>query len=561
METDQPHTQASPTDIINTLHLRIALLVAIGWTFLGSASCHRADSPDTEQWSSDVLSAIEQTSAIPDLSDLRAALTSGDMTSEQAVEMYLRRIELLDGSGPRLRSVIAINPHSLEQAKESDERRLAGATLGPLDGVPVLIKDNIETRDPMPTTAGSSALLNNFSEEDSPVIAKLRSSGAIILGKTNLSQWANFRSTHSISGWSSVGGQVKNPHILDRSPCGSSSGSAVAISARLAPLALGTETNGSIICPAHVNGIVGFKPTVGLLPTDGIVPISKSQDTAGPMTRTVGDAMMLMDALTGSNRFSQAAPVTMKELRIGVLRFAQGDNRYIKQQFDEALIKLSLAGATLVDIDAFQISDADYWRNELFVLEIEFADSLNRFLRDRADRLPVDSLDTLIDFNLDHRETELALFDQEHFVSATKRPAAGSAPHKLAVEAIKAASGQNGIDQLLNNANVDVLVAPSGPLAPPIDLINGDVWPAWVGAGYLAAIAGYPHLTLPMGVVKGLPLGISVMGAENTDSLVLTTGKAIEQVLRPATVPRFTKSATKQAENIAAVEGTGTSVK
>ena len=175
--------------------------------------------------------------------------------------------------------------------------------------------------------------------------------------------------------------------------------------------------------------------------------------------------------------------------------------------------------------------------------------------------MPVDSLDTLIDFNLDHRETELALFDQEHFVSATKRPAAGSAPHKLAVEAIKAASGQNGIDQLLNNANVDVLVAPSGPLAPPIDLINGDVWPAWVGAGYLAAIAGYPHLTLPMGVVKGLPLGISVMGAENTDSLVLTTGKAIEQVLRPATVPRFTKSATKQAENIAAVEGTGTSVK
>ena len=279
------------------------------------------------------------------------------------------------------------------------------------------------------------------------------------------------------------------------------------------------------------------------------------------MTRTVGDAMMLMDVLTGNNRFSQAAPVTMKELRIGVLRFAQGDNRYIKQQFDEALLKLSIAGATLVDIDAFQISDADYWRNELFVLEIEFADSLNRFLRDRADRLPVDSLETLIDFNLDHRETELALFDQEHFVSATKRPAAGSAPHKLAVEAIKAASGQNGIDQLLNDANVDVLVAPSGPLAPPIDLINGDVWPAWVGAGYLAAIAGYPHLTLPMGVVKGLPLGISVMGAKNTDSLVLTTGKAIEQVVRPTTVPRFSKSASKQAENIAAVEGTGTSVK
>ena len=279
------------------------------------------------------------------------------------------------------------------------------------------------------------------------------------------------------------------------------------------------------------------------------------------MTRTVGDTMMLMDVLTGSNRFSQAAPVTMKELRIGVLRFAQGDNRYIKQQFDEALIKLSIAGATLVDIDAFQISDADYWRNELFVLEVEFADSLNRFLRDRAERLPVDSLETLIDFNLDHRETELALFDQEHFVSAATRPAAGSAPHKLAIEAIKAASGQNGIDQLLNDANVDVLVAPSGPLAPPIDLINGDVWPAWVGAGYLAAIAGYPHLTMPMGVVKGLPLGISVMGAKNTDSLVLTTAKAIEQVVSPTTVPQFSKSASEQTENIAAVEGIGTSVK
>ena len=561
METDQPRTQASPNPIVNTLHLRITLLVALVWAFLASAGCDRANSPDTDQWSSDVLSAIEQTSAIPGLSDLQAALTSGDMTSEQAVEMYLKRINLLDRNGPQLRSVIAINPHSLKQAKESDERRLAGATRGPLDGVPVLIKDNIETRDPMPTTAGSSALLNNFSEEDSPIIAKLRSSGAIILGKTNLSQWANFRSTHSISGWSSVGGQVKNPHILDRSPCGSSSGSAVAISARLAPLALGTETNGSIICPAHVNGIVGFKPTLGLLPTDGIVPISKSQDTAGPMTRTVGDAMMLMDVLTGSNHFSQAAPVTMEELRIGVLRFAQGDNRYIKQQFDEALINLSKAGATLVDIDAFQILDADYWRNELSVLEIEFADSLNRFLRDRADRLPVDSLEKLIDFNLDNRETELALFDQEHFESAAKRPAAGSAPHKLAIDAIKAASGQNGIDKLLNDANVDVLVAPSGPLAPPIDLINGDVWPDWVGAGYLAAIAGYPHLTLPMGVVKGLPLGMSVMGAENTDSLVLTTGKAIEQVLRPATVPRFSKSASEQAENIAAIEGTGISVK
>ena len=555
METDQPHTQASPTAIINTLHLRITLLVAIVWTFLGSAGCHRADSPDTDQWSSDVLSAIEQTSAIPGLSDLRAALTSGDMTSEQAVEMYLRRIELLDRSGPRLRSVIAINPHSLEQAKQSDERRLAGATLGPLDGVPVLVKDNIETRDPMPTTAGSSALLSNFSEEDSPVIAKLRSNGAIILGKTNLSQWANFRSTHSISGWSSVGGQVKNPHILDRSPCGSSSGSAVAISARLAPLALGTETNGSIICPAHVNGIVGFKPTVGLLPTKGIVPISETQDTAGPMTRTVGDAITVMDALTGSKQFSGAAPVELNQLRLGVLRFALGDNRQIKKRFNDALVQLSSAGVTLVDIDSFQLSDPDYWRNELIVLEIEFADSLNKFLKDRAHRLPVASLGALIEFNLTHGETELALFDQEHFTSSANRPHVGSYEYEMALNAIRAASGENGIDLLLREAKVDLLIAPSGPLSPAIDFINGDVWPPWVGAGHLAAVAGYPHLSIPIGVVRGLPLGMSVIGALNNDVNVLSAGQAIASIVGPAPIPKFVPSASSHPEIRSSIEG------
>ena len=555
METNQPHTQALPSAIKNTLHLRITLLVALGWAFLGSAGCHRGNSPDTEQWSSEVLSAIEQTSAMPDLANLQVGLSSGDMTSQQAVDMYLRRIELLDRTGPRLRSIIAVNPQSLEEAKKSDERRLAGATLGPLDGVPVLIKDNIETRDPLPTTAGSSALINNFSEEDSPIIAKLRSGGAIILGKTNLSQWANFRSTHSVSGWSSLGGQVKNPHILDRSPCGSSSGSAAAISAGLAPIALGTETNGSIICPAHVNGIVGFKPTVGLLPTKGIVPISETQDTAGPMTRTVGDAITLMDALTGSNQFSGAAPVELNQLRLGVLRFAQGDNQQINERFNDTLVRLSNAGVTLVDINSFQLSDPDYWRNELIVLEIEFADALNKFLRDRADRLPVASLGALIEFNVAHGGTELALFEQEHFISSANRPSVGSPEHEMALSAIRAASSQNGIDRLLGEANVNLLIAPSGPLSPAIDFINGDVWPPWVGAGHLAAVAGYPHLSIPMGVVRGLPLGMSVIGAINDDVNVLLAGQAIEGIVGPAPIPKFLPSASSHPKIRSSIEG------
>lgn len=555
METNQPHTQALPNAIINTSQLRIALLVALVWAFLVSSGCHRGNSPDTEQWSSEVLSAIEQTSAMPDLANLQVGLSSGDMTSQQAVDMYLRRIELLDSTGPRLRSIIAVNPQSLEEAKKSDQRRRAGATLGPLDGVPVLIKDNIETRDPLPTTAGSSALLNNFSEEDSPIIAKLRSGGAIILGKTNLSQWANFRSTHSVSGWSSVGGQVKNPHILDRSPCGSSSGSAAAISAGLAPIALGTETNGSIICPAHVNGIVGFKPTVGLLPTKGIVPISETQDTAGPMTRTVGDAITLMDALTGSNQFSGAAPVELNQLRLGVLRFAQGDDPRINERFNDTLVRLSNAGVTLVDIDSFQLSDPDYWRNELIVLEIEFADSLNKFLNDRADRLPVASLGALIEFNLAYGDTELALFEQEHFISSANRPSVDSPEYDMALSAIRAASGQNGIDLLLSEANVDLLIAPSGPLSPAIDFINGDVWPPWVGAGHLAAVAGYPHLSIPMGVVRGLPLGISVIGAINDDVEVLLAGQAIEGIVGPAPIPKFLHSASSHPEIRSSIEG------
>ena len=518
---------------------------------LGGAGCGQSAVPS----SGEITAAIKQTGQMPDLITLQQQFATGQMSSEQIVAIYLQRIELLDRNGPTLRSVIAVNPDAIKQAKESDARRRANAQLGPLDGVPVLIKDNIETRDPVPTTAGSSALLNNYSQQDSPIVARLREAGAVILGKTNLSQWANFRSTHSVSGWSSVGGQVKNPHILDRSPCGSSSGSGAAIAAGLATLAVGTETNGSIICPAHVNGIVGFKPTVGLLSTEGIVPISASQDTAGPMTKTVTDAIKMMDVLTNSNRFSEAQARSAEDLRIGVLRFAQGENPGINTLFDQSLAALKEAGVTLVDITEFDLSDPHYWQNELAVLEIEFAESLDKFFAQRKERLAVSSLASLIEFNLENSDIELTLFGQEHLISSSERPSVDSPDHRTALNAIQTASRQNGIDQLLLEAEVNLLVAPSGPLSPPIDLINGDVWPAWLGAGYMAAIAGYPHLTLPMGELRGLPLGLSVIGAANKDVEVLTGGVVIEQVLGFAPTPGFLASAAHHPKIQPAIEG------
>ena len=529
----------------------IRFIFSIVATALAITGCGQPAEPVSQK----IAEAIEQTEQMPDLITLRRRFASGEISSEQIVNTYLQRIEMLDRNGPTLRSIIAVNPDAIEQARESDKRRQANTELGPLDGVPVLIKDNIETRDPIPTTAGSSALLTNYSQQDSPIVARLRAGGAVILGKTNLSQWANFRSTQSVSGWSSVGGQAKNPHILDRSPCGSSSGSGAAIAAGLATLALGTETNGSIICPAHVNGVVGFKPTVGLLPTAGIVPISASQDTAGPMTKTVAGAAVMMDVLTNSNRFSEAKSIQLRELRVGVLRFAQGDNEHINTLFNQSVAALEEAGVTFVDITDFQLSDPDYWQNELDVLEIEFGDSLDQFLKARGERLPISSLASLIEFNLSNRDTELALFGQEHFLSSAERPEAGSPEHKAALGAIQTASRQHGIDRLLLNADVEFLVAPSGPLSPAIDLINGDVWPTWVGAGYMAAIAGYPHLTIPMGTVRSLPIGFSVIGTASNDAQVLSAGLAMERVLGRTATPAFLPSASNHPDIRRAIQG------
>ncbi|HBQ03637.1 MAG TPA: amidase, partial [Halieaceae bacterium] len=315
------------------------------------------------------------------LPEITRGLEAGQFDSQDLTRAYLNRIDTIDRAGPTLNAVIAVNSSAMKLAKKSDMRRAKGEALSPLDGVPFLLKDNIESKDRMPTTAGSTALVDNMTGRDSPLVARLRASGAIILGKTNLSQWANFRSSHSVSGWSAVGGLVKNPHVLDRQACGSSSGSAAATAASLASGSVGTETNGSIICPSQVNGVVGLKPTQGLLPIDHIVPISATQDTAGPITKSVAGAALMLDGMTGweNDYFGSLDADVIDGMRIGVMEFSRSDNPRLNAQFDAAMSRLEAAGATLVRIDSFD-RPADFWGASRLVLNVEFKEYINQYL-------------------------------------------------------------------------------------------------------------------------------------------------------------------------------------
>lgn len=489
------------------------------------------------------------------LPELSAALASGETSSVALTTAYLARIDAIDRAGPRLQSIIALNPDALAQAAASDARRVAGQALGPLDGVPILLKDNIESLDPMATTAGSLALKDNVTGRDSPLVAGLRAQGAVILGKTNLSQWANFRSNDSISGWSSVGGQVRNPHMLDRSPCGSSSGTGAAIAASLAAGGVGTETNGSIICPSNVNGLVGFKPTVGVIPQDGIVPISPSQDTAGPMTKTVTGAALLMNAMdAGETDYTAALSAdALKGKRLGVLRASVGSNPDINARFAASLEAMRASGAEIVEIEESNVP-GEFWAASLLLLQYEFKDSLNAYLAAARSGVATRTLSSVIAFNLANPDTELVLFNQDLFDASD---ALGPLTDQAYIDAralVQSASRENGIDRLLAEHGVDALVSPSGPLSPRVDPVNGDVWPAWAGAGYLAAVAGYPHLTVPMGEVHGVPLGVSFMGARDTDAAILAYGYAYEQAtgLRPD--PKYLETAEDLPEIAAAMQ-------
>ena len=509
------------------------VLIATG---LALASC----SPEMAKDNTENVS-VERTNYQPDgilaksLPEIADALNKGEITSEALVQLYLDRIHAVDRSGPTLQAVLTINPNALKDAKALDVKRAAGEKIGPLHGVPILLKDNIETKDPMATTAGALALKDNITGRDSPLVAGLRKAGAIILGKTNLSQWANFRSEDSLSGWTALGGQVRNPHMLDRNPCGSSSGSGAAAAASLAAGTIGTETNGSIICPSSVNGIVGFKPTVGIVPQDLIIPISVSQDTAGPMTKTVKGSALMMDAmspLTPAEHFTTGLTKdALKGVRVGVLRFAQGSFSPILKHFETALKDLEAAGAILVDINDRPSTPDDYSKMAYDLLKYEFKDGLNTYLASTSpEKVKTRTLAELIAFNEANAEVELVLFDQSIFIASEAMSSLETKQYQKAVQLVQKASREGGVDKLLLDNNVALLVVPSGPIAPRVDPVNGDVWPSnWPGYGSAAARAGYPHATVPMGGVRAISVSLSFIGGKNTDADILGYAYAYEQ--------------------------------
>lgn len=486
------------------------------------------------------------------LPELSALLAEGDVSSVSLVEAYIARIDSIDRSGPTLQSVIAVNPDALSQAEASDARRAAGESLGPLDGVPILLKDNIESLDPMPTTAGSTALTENITGRDSPLVAGLRAQGAVILGKTNLSQWANIRSNDSSSGWTSLGGQVKNPHVLNRNPCGSSSGSGAAAAASLAAGTVGTETNGSIICPSNASGIVGFKPTVGVVSQQYIVPISFSQDTAGPMTKSVMGAAMMMNAMdTTDTPTDYVAALNAESLsgkRVGVARFSQGSNPLILERFNAGLAVLEAEGAILVDIDEFEQAP-EFWPNALSVLMFELKHTMDEYLADTPEAVTTRSLADVIAFNEENAEVELAYFGQDLFENAQGRGPITDPEYIAARDLVQTATRANGIDALMAEYQVDMLVSPSGVIVMEHDYTKGDVWPnEWAGAGALAAVAGYPHITVPVGTAEGVPLGFSIISAPGRDAEVMSWGYAFEQASQLRAEPQYLGSVTVSTE-------------
>jgi amidase len=481
----------------------------------------------------------------------QAEMTRGALTSEALVRAYLDRIADLDHRGPRLNSVLVISPKAISDAQAMDRERAAGRTRGPLHGVPVLIKDNIESADGTATTAGSLALADNVTGRDAPLVKRLRDAGAVIIGKTNLSEWANYRSTHSISGWSAVGGLVRNPYARDRSACGSSSGTGAAIAAGFATLGVGTETDGSVTCPAAFNGLVGLKPTLGLVPRTNVVPLSPEQDTAGPMTRTVYDAAAMLTAMAGSDPADPATraadghktdftaglkPEALKGVRIGVVREEDGAPDVAKV-YEQALAALKAAGAVLVDVKApteaqmKQIGDA-----ENATLQAEFKAAINDYLAHAPAAVKSRSLDDLIAFNK-ATPAETPLFGQEIFEQSAKAPPLTDAGYKAKRALAKRLAGPEGVDRMLKEGRVEAIVMSGGPPAAVVDLVNGDNFGG--PSATLAAVSGYPHLIVPMGLVRGMPVGLSILGPAGSDAKVLAFGYAFEQQANARRRPEF----------------------
>jgi len=468
------------------------------------------------------------------IAELRADLDAGRTTSVALVRVYLDRIEKLDHSGPKVHAVLVTNPNALQQARDLDRERHDKGARGPLHGIPILLKDNIETLDPMPTTAGSLALAENRSERDAVIAANLRAAGAIILGKTNLSEWANFRSNRSISGWSAIGGLTKNPHSLDRTTCGSSAGTGAAIAAQFAVAGVGTETDGSITCPASINGVIGIKPTAGLLSGQGIVPIAHSQDTAGPMGRTIADVAIMLTAMTSNcaptsnchkTDYAAALPTaSLQGKRIGVLRYRGPRNPPLEALFDRNLQVLRDAGATLVDT---QLPDNPRIRAaEEIVLLTEFKVDLNAYLAGTPSQVKARTLAQLIEFN-NHSARETALFAQELFVNAEATKGLEDSNYLSALTDSKRLAGPEGLARVLDADKLDFLVAPTTGNAWRIDIVGGDRSSS--SFSNLPAVSGYPHLTIPMGQVHELPIGMSFIGPPWSEELLFGAAYTFEQ--------------------------------
>jgi amidase len=490
------------------------------------------------------------------LEALRRGLDSGTFTARRLAELYLSRIETIDKAGPRVNSVIEINPDALTIADELDRERRQKGARSPLHGVPVLIKDNIATADRLQTTAGSLALVGSRPPKDSFVAARLRAAGAVILGKTNLSEWANFRGEHSTSGWSARGGLTRNPYVLDRNPSGSSSGSGAAVAANLCALAVGTETDGSVVSPSSLNGIVGIKPTVGMVGRSGIVPISHTQDTAGPMTRTVADAAALLSVLAGFDADDPATEVARSHLqpdysryldrnglrgaRLGVVRKYAGFNMHVDRLFSEALAALKSGRAEIVD--PVEIASLEKVNDpELQVLLFEFKADLNRYLGWLGGSSQVRTLQDVIAFNQKNSARELPYFGQELMEKAQAKGDLSSPEYQKNLADCVRLSRQEGIDLVMDKFHLDALIAPTDGPAWPTDFIDGDHFSA--GTSTLAAVAGYPHVTVPMGFVFGLPIGISFFGRAWSEPVLIKLAYAYEQATRMRKPPQFRPTA------------------
>jgi amidase len=492
------------------------------------------------------------------IAELQEWMQSGRMSSREITRAFLERIEDVDRRGPALNSVIETNPDAVRIAEELDRERKAGRTRGPLHGVPVLIKDNIDTADRMKTTAGSLALVEARPLRDAFVVERLRAAGAVILGKTNLSEWANFRSTRSTSGWSGRGGQTRNPYALDRNPCGSSSGTGAAVSANLALVGVGTETDGSIVCPSGACGIVGIKPTLGLVSRSGIIPISHSQDTAGPMARTVADAVALLGVLAAEDPADRVAgngttvviwarglaasldPAGLRGARIGVARKFFGFNDRVDKLMAEALDLMKREGATVVD-PADLPTHGKFDAAEFEVLLYEFKADLNKYLAGLPPGDHPRTLKQLIEFNEKNREREMPYFGQELFVRAEAKGPLTEPAYLKALRSSKAMSQAQGIDAVMRRHNLDALVAPTGGPAWTTDLVNGDHFSG--GSSTPAAVAGYPNVQVPAGYVYGLPVGISFFGRAFTEAKLVRIAYAYEQATRHRQPPRLLPAA------------------